>query len=357
MVEQFERYAAAMGDRYLRDLVDLRAGEEWNPGLERMIREADVFQLFWSQNSMKSEFCRQEWEYALALNRPNFIRPTYWEQPFPEEPPRFPPEQLRAKHFQLLGRYITESPSQSELQSDTDSTASGSRTSTHIDSTGPGSAIEFPSPSTVNAEAPASTSHETGGSVDVDMDFEMSEDADFDSSAGTFEIDDIDDFDDPAPDGEVIALDDESDECIAFDDMDYEAPQFDDESDDDFACGSPAYSAGRGDEWQAPAASQEFVEEMPLAQRLAIFVVCAVVLLGGVIGAAFLLSDEGPEADNSEVRHSAEPIELSDEQIGLTQHCDGRRDPGAMPAHGDWSALHLRTMWGAIRSEGRAGES
>ena len=52
------------------------------------IRAADVFQLFWSRNSMTSPWVRQEWEYALSLGRAHFIRPTYWETPMPEAPER-----------------------------------------------------------------------------------------------------------------------------------------------------------------------------------------------------------------------------------------------------------------------------
>jgi formylglycine-generating enzyme required for sulfatase activity len=43
---------------------------------------------------------RQEWEYALSLSRPSFVRPVYWEQPMPERPDRgLPPESLRKLHF------------------------------------------------------------------------------------------------------------------------------------------------------------------------------------------------------------------------------------------------------------------
>ena len=46
---------------------------------------------------------RQEWEYALSLGRPHFVRPTYWEMPMPEAPDRdLPPASLRALHFQRL---------------------------------------------------------------------------------------------------------------------------------------------------------------------------------------------------------------------------------------------------------------
>jgi hypothetical protein len=101
IVEQCERHAMVMGDSYLRDWKDLRAGEEWHPRLSEMIKEADVFQLFWSWQAMESEFVRQEWEHALALGRPNFVRPVYWETPFPERP-GLPPEELRRIHFQCL---------------------------------------------------------------------------------------------------------------------------------------------------------------------------------------------------------------------------------------------------------------
>jgi len=55
IVRQFEKFARSVGDRYLRDVVDLRAGEHWDTGLLRLIEEADVFQLFWSTNSMSSK--------------------------------------------------------------------------------------------------------------------------------------------------------------------------------------------------------------------------------------------------------------------------------------------------------------
>jgi molecular chaperone DnaK (HSP70) len=103
IVRQFERYASTLGDRYLRDWSELRAGEEWSDRLAAMIREADVFQLFWSWNSMASNFVRQEWEYALSLGRSNFVRPTYWEEPLPATADgRLPPEALRRLHFQAL---------------------------------------------------------------------------------------------------------------------------------------------------------------------------------------------------------------------------------------------------------------
>jgi len=103
VVEELERYARAMGDRYLRDVYDLRAGEYWNDRLMGLIREANVFQLFWSTNSMRSTFVEQEWRYALSLQRQGFVRPTYWEVPLPADPVRhLPPKELEELHFQLL---------------------------------------------------------------------------------------------------------------------------------------------------------------------------------------------------------------------------------------------------------------
>lgn len=111
VVEQFERFVGTLGDRYIRDLIDLRSGEQFNDALKRMIDEADVFQLFWSTSSMVSPYVRDEWEYALSLNRVDFIRPTYWEQPRPEQPPTLPPPELDRLHFQLLGRFVDHRPS------------------------------------------------------------------------------------------------------------------------------------------------------------------------------------------------------------------------------------------------------
>lgn len=101
IVEEFERFAEAMGDRYLRDVRTLRSGEEWDRRLRELIEEAEVFQLFWSSNSMRSQFVRQEWEHALTLNRPNFIRPTFWEEPMPRDD-ELPPGELLSLHFHRL---------------------------------------------------------------------------------------------------------------------------------------------------------------------------------------------------------------------------------------------------------------
>jgi hypothetical protein len=111
IVQQFERFAEANGDQYLRDVRELRSGELWGTRLEKAILEADVFQLFWSSNSMTSDFVRKEWEYALSLRRPNFVRPTYWEDRIASsDQHNLPPEELTRLHFQRIG-YVLTTPS------------------------------------------------------------------------------------------------------------------------------------------------------------------------------------------------------------------------------------------------------
>jgi hypothetical protein len=103
IVRQIEVYARTLGDTYLRDVTHVRAGEVWSARVADFIRQADIFQLFWSRNSMFSPWVRQEWEYALSLGRSAFIRPTYWETPIPEAPEHdLPPAALRALHFHQL---------------------------------------------------------------------------------------------------------------------------------------------------------------------------------------------------------------------------------------------------------------
>lgn len=81
----------------MRDLTILRTGEEWNPKLLKKIEEADIFQLCWSAAAKKSRYVEQEWRHALDLQRLHFIRPMYWEMPFPK-----PPLELKSLHFARL---------------------------------------------------------------------------------------------------------------------------------------------------------------------------------------------------------------------------------------------------------------
>jgi hypothetical protein len=102
IVRDFDRVVQTFGDRYLLDVKSLRAGEVWSEALERLIADADIFQLFWSESSMRSKFCRQEWEYALEVNCD--IRPVFWQLPMPrDEAAGLPPARLAKLHFARLG--------------------------------------------------------------------------------------------------------------------------------------------------------------------------------------------------------------------------------------------------------------
>ena len=60
VVSQVEAIVDYLGLAFLRDRRELRAGEVWDERLREMIREADVFQLFWSRNAMVSDYVQQE---------------------------------------------------------------------------------------------------------------------------------------------------------------------------------------------------------------------------------------------------------------------------------------------------------
>jgi hypothetical protein len=93
--------AAALFDGYLSEIVaERRSGAplEW---MRAKIAEADSFQLFWSSRSMTSATCRSEWEEALSAQRADFVRPLYWEEPFPHSE-GLPPPGLAALRFVRL---------------------------------------------------------------------------------------------------------------------------------------------------------------------------------------------------------------------------------------------------------------
>ena len=88
IVKNCKKAYEALGHNVLIDFETLRSGQKWNAELMRMIERANIFQLFWSENSSTSEYCRQEWQHALKLNRgEGFIRPVYWTEPIPKPPP------------------------------------------------------------------------------------------------------------------------------------------------------------------------------------------------------------------------------------------------------------------------------
>lgn len=113
IVERIEQIVAEshLGIDYLRDATKLRVGEIWNTELMNMIRDADMFQLFWSWNSMSSKYVRQEVDYALSLGRETFVLPVYWEEPLPERPEEgLPPEDLKRIQFEKLSELVRTAP-------------------------------------------------------------------------------------------------------------------------------------------------------------------------------------------------------------------------------------------------------
>ncbi len=91
VVEAVASAVQLLGDEYLIDSHDLRSGEDWQQRIGELIDDADVFQLFWSSNALQSHYVLAECRHALALRREGFIRPVYWQDPFPEDPTPGPP--------------------------------------------------------------------------------------------------------------------------------------------------------------------------------------------------------------------------------------------------------------------------
>lgn len=75
----------ALGNEVFLDTESIRTGEDWQAALANGITNAEVLQLFWSENSAASKNVEDEWKYALkhvcaASKCVNFIRPVYWQQ-------------------------------------------------------------------------------------------------------------------------------------------------------------------------------------------------------------------------------------------------------------------------------------
>jgi hypothetical protein len=86
-----------LGVRVLIDKQELRSGQDWRAKLESMIRESDIFQLYWSTAAASSSEVDHEWRLALGLGRNRFVRPLYWETPLPPLP-----EPLSKYHFSKI---------------------------------------------------------------------------------------------------------------------------------------------------------------------------------------------------------------------------------------------------------------
>jgi len=100
IINEYLQFSRALGGEYFIDVMGLRAGENWSDALKAKIDEADAFQLFWSQKSMRSRFVGEEWRHALSLKRDRFIYPAYWETPLPEDKENaLPPPEICKSHF------------------------------------------------------------------------------------------------------------------------------------------------------------------------------------------------------------------------------------------------------------------
>ena len=77
------------------DSQSLESGDVWRKEIQRAIRNADVFLLFWSVFARQSEEVRKEWTYALKKKGLRFIAPV------PLDPPTVcpPPQELDDLHF------------------------------------------------------------------------------------------------------------------------------------------------------------------------------------------------------------------------------------------------------------------
>ncbi|HZD02345.1 MAG TPA: toll/interleukin-1 receptor domain-containing protein [Actinomycetes bacterium] len=100
VVRAFAEAYRGLGIDVLVDKASLRAGEDWQEALSRLIEKADLFQLFWSEAASRSRHVAEEWQRALSLQGrkgERFIRPVYWSSPWPP-----PPAQLAHLHFASL---------------------------------------------------------------------------------------------------------------------------------------------------------------------------------------------------------------------------------------------------------------
>lgn len=102
VAKSYKIVQTALGNDAFLDVDNLRTGEDWRGGLAHAIDKADIFQLFWSEHSASSEYCRHEWEYAVKTRCPEdncegFIRPVYWREPMPSPPP-----ELSHLHFRFV---------------------------------------------------------------------------------------------------------------------------------------------------------------------------------------------------------------------------------------------------------------
>ena len=84
MVDLVVAYAAVTGDEFMRDVTHLRSGQDWNEALRNLIRQADLFQLFWSWNSMRSPEVKRNTSTPSRSSAPSSYGPSTGKTRFPK---------------------------------------------------------------------------------------------------------------------------------------------------------------------------------------------------------------------------------------------------------------------------------
>lgn len=103
IVSEFENYARLLRDTFVISQIPPGATSDALQRAHGLIGGADIFQLYWSHNAIASPEIEKQWRYALSLNRPDFMRLLYWEEPFPTNPTRaLPPPELLTLGFQKI---------------------------------------------------------------------------------------------------------------------------------------------------------------------------------------------------------------------------------------------------------------
>jgi len=100
-----------VGIRYLQDVLSLEPGDRWEKKLELGIEECDLFLLFWSTESKRSEWVRKEVRYALARRGRDELSPPEIRPVILEGPPIVEPwEELAHLHFNDRMLYFMRPP-------------------------------------------------------------------------------------------------------------------------------------------------------------------------------------------------------------------------------------------------------
>jgi len=104
-VMQWARGAGSVGVNVFLDTLSLHAGSDWQSRLATAIEKCDLFCLFWSEASSKSEWVEREWRYALEKRGCRYIQPVPLVDPAKVRPPA---ELANCTHFEDVARIVIE---------------------------------------------------------------------------------------------------------------------------------------------------------------------------------------------------------------------------------------------------------